>query len=184
MHAWDGSMGGGNPALLVLHWIQAITMQHMYPPRIGYKSSDALHAMTSPRNRLRAEVFLPYAKQLHILPRGLPSVVAFKIWGSFNNLPTHFVNVSLYVSDTTAWRSGALCASGLSFTSGDSRIPITVSCAQSTTGAKYISLVRWVPGGIAAANVATRLTVAEVQPFRQGMRTCANHVCMFGGPQA
>lgn len=53
--------------------------------------------------------------------------------------------MSIYISATTAWRSGALCASGLGFPTGDSRQPFYANCSQSMTGALYISFVRWVP---------------------------------------
>ena len=100
------------------------------------------------------------------LQTAVDDIAAFRIFGSYNNLPTHFLNVSIYLSATNAWQTGALCASGLSFPTGDTRQPFYANCRQSTTGASFISFVRWVPAGAVAP--ATRLTIAEVQTLRQG----------------
>jgi hypothetical protein len=74
------------------------------------------------------------------LAKAYSDIVAFKIWGwqraSLASVPESFQNVSIYLSLSSNYRLGVLCASNVSMP--DSRIPITVFCNQTLQGARYV----------------------------------------------
>lgn len=94
------------------------------------------------------------------LAKAYSDVAAFVIWGHQSNSPASFQNISIYISASSNYRAGVLCAQNVSMP--DTRGRITVLCNATTSNARYLTFVKYASD----STTQTVLFANEIQPLR------------------
>lgn len=94
------------------------------------------------------------------LAKAYSDVAGFVVWGHGSNSPATFQNISIYISSSSNYRAGVLCAQNVSMP--DTRGRITVLCNATTTNARFLTFVKYASD----STTQTVIFANEIQPLR------------------